>query len=55
MPLAKGKSRKVISGNIKEMIASGHPRAQAIAASLRTAGVPKRHKGASSVMKKMKR
>ena len=37
MPLKKGKSQKVIGSNIKEMIASGHPREQSIAASLNTA------------------
>lgn len=37
MPLEKGKSRKVISENIKEMMASGHPQVQAVAAALSTA------------------
>lgn len=37
MPLKKGKSRRVIGENIKEMEASGHPRTQAIAASLNQA------------------
>lgn len=37
MPLKKGKSKKIISQNIAEMIESGHPRKQAIAASLNTA------------------
>jgi len=37
MPLAQGKSRKVIGHNIAEMEAAGHPRDQAIAAALRTA------------------
>jgi hypothetical protein len=37
MPLSKGKSQKAISGNISEMIKSGHPRDQAIAAALSTA------------------
>jgi hypothetical protein len=34
MPLQKGKSKSVISGNIKEMIKSGHLKDQAVAASL---------------------
>jgi hypothetical protein len=34
MPLKKGKSKKVISENIREMEESGHPKKQAIAASL---------------------
>ena len=37
MPLIKGKSRKVIGKNIEEMEAAGHPRKQAIAASLNEA------------------
>lgn len=37
MPLEKGKSRKVIGKNIKEMEESGHSKAQSIAAALSTA------------------
>lgn len=37
MPLKKGKSKKVISHNISEMIESGHPKKQAIAAALNKA------------------
>lgn len=37
MPLSKGKSKKTISSNISEMIKSGHPKDQAIAASLNEA------------------
>ena len=37
MPLAKGKSQKTISSNIREMIHAGHPQKQAIAAALNTA------------------
>jgi hypothetical protein len=44
MPLKKGSSRKTISSNIKEMMASGYPQKQAVAASLRSAGVPKKRK-----------
>lgn len=44
MPLKKGKSRKVISSNIREMVDAGHPQRQAVAAALRTARVPKKRK-----------
>lgn len=37
MPLKKGRSQETISSNISEMIESGHPRDQAIAAALSTA------------------
>jgi len=37
MPLAPGKSRKTISKNISEMVRSGHPQRQAIAAALNNA------------------
>jgi len=36
MPLIKSKSDEARSENIREMIASGHPRAQAIAAAYET-------------------
>ncbi len=44
MPLKSGKSRKVVSENISEMVKSGHPRNQAIAASLNKAGLSKKKK-----------
>lgn len=37
MPLSKGKSKKTIGKNIKEMESSGHSRAQSIAAALNEA------------------
>ncbi len=52
MPLKSGKSKKIVSENISEMIKSGHPKKQAIAASLneaRTSGakIPKKKKKSS--------
>ncbi len=37
MPLKKGKSKATISQNIREMIKAGHPKKQAVAASLNQA------------------
>jgi hypothetical protein len=37
MPLESGSSREVVSRNIKEMVESGHPQRQAVAASLENA------------------
>jgi hypothetical protein len=37
MPLKKGGGKKVISENIREMMASGHPQRQAVAAAMSTA------------------
>jgi hypothetical protein len=34
MPLKKGKSRETVSSNIREMLKAGHPKDQAVAASL---------------------
>lgn len=50
MPLKKGKSRATVSGNIREMMHSGYPQKQAIAASLDTARrsgakIPRRQQG----------
>lgn len=50
MPLHKGKSKKVISQNIEEMIAGGHPQDQAVAAALDTA----RRSGADIPQRKKK-
>lgn len=37
MPLKKGKSKKVISENVSEMMRSGRPQVEAVAAALSTA------------------
>jgi uncharacterized protein DUF6496 len=51
MPLHKGKSKKVISENIREMRSSGHPEKQAVAAALSEA----RRSGAHIPKKKGKK
>jgi len=43
MPLKPGKSKKVISENIREMMHSGHPQKQAIAAAYANARRGKKH------------
>ena len=49
MPLEKGKSKKIISRNISEMMHSGYPQKQAIAASLSQA-----RKSGAKIKKKRK-
>jgi hypothetical protein len=42
MPLKRGKSRKTISANIRELVASGRPQRQAVAIALHEAQRRKR-------------
>ena len=43
-PLKKGSSQETISSNIAEMIRAGHPRNQAIAAAMSSAGKSRKKK-----------
>ncbi len=42
MPLEKGSSHEAVSENIAEMVNSGHPQKQAVAAALKEAGLSNR-------------
>lgn len=44
MPLSKGKSKAVISGNIAELVRSGRPQKQAVAIAMREAGMSRTKK-----------
>jgi len=46
MPLAKGKSQKAVSSNIRELKRSGKPHKQAVAIALQKAGKSKGGKNA---------
>lgn len=41
MPLKSGKSQKVISANVRELVHSGRPHKQAVAIAMSTAKMPK--------------
>lgn len=44
MPLLKGKSKKVVSANIDELVHSGRPQKQAIAIAMSEAGLSRERK-----------
>lgn len=44
MPLKSGKSKKVISANIRELMETGRPQKQAVAIAMKKAGLSKRGK-----------
>ncbi len=44
MPLEKGKSKKVVSDNIRELMKSGRPQKQAVAIALSNARMHKKKK-----------
>ena len=52
MPLKKGKSKKAVSYNIKEMMHSGRPKKQSIAIAMHTAGLSKKKKKAKKSKKR---
>jgi hypothetical protein len=45
MPLKKGSSKKVVSANIRELMASGRPQKQAVAIAMSEAGMSRGKKG----------
>lgn len=55
MPLKKGKSKKAISYNIKELMHSGKPQKQAIAIAMSEAGMSKKKKSKKKASSKRKR
>jgi len=42
MPIKKGYSKKVVSSNIRELMATGRPQKQAVAIAMRSAGTPRK-------------
>ena len=50
MPLLHGKTKAIIGENVREMMHSGHPQRQAVAAAMRMAGKPKKKRKKQSTL-----
>jgi hypothetical protein len=55
MPLKKGRSKKVISWNIRELRHAGYPQDQAVAIAMRQAGKAKKKPGKRRKVKRAKK
>jgi|APFre7841882654_1041346.scaffolds.fasta_scaffold17262_4 hypothetical protein len=55
MPLTPGKSKRVVSENIREMIGSGKPQRQAVAIALKSAGRARLPKAGKKVRRAMRK
>lgn len=55
MPLKKGKSKRIISENISEMMHAGHPQKQSVAAAMSSAGMSRHERKEDTMVKKPKK
>ncbi len=55
MPLKKGKSKKTVSANIRELMHSGRPQKQSIAIAMSEAGLSRAKKGKKKKKKRSRR
>lgn len=54
MPLKKGRSKKTVSRNIRELRQSGRPQRQAVAIALKEAGIAKKRRKKKKATRKKK-